>query len=95
MADNGMIIHENSETLSARDRDLLSRATDNQRLAYAPYSGFLVGAALVTEDGEIANGANQENASYPLCMCGERVALYNCAAQYPGAVITTIAIPLK
>ncbi len=95
MPGTGMIIHENKETLSAEDQGLLKRATENQLLAYAPYSGFHVGAALITRGKEIVNGANQENASYPLCMCGERVALYNCAAQFPGTEIVTIAIVVR
>lgn len=92
MPDTGMIVHQNADTLNRADRDLLKRAAENQKLAYAPYSEFLVGAALRTKEGEIVDGANQENASYPLCMCGERVALYNCAVQYPGQEIETIAI---
>lgn len=91
----GLIVHQNADTLDTNDRTLLSRAEENQSLAYAPYSRFLVGAALRTMHGSLVNGANQENASYPLCMCGERVALYNCASQFPGEVIDTIAIVVR
>jgi len=90
-----LIIYENAGALRPEDQDLLRRAAENQKLAYAPYSEFLVGAALITAQGKIAGGANQENASYPLCMCGERVALYNSAVQFPGAEITTIAIVVR
>lgn len=44
--------------------------------AYVPYSSFRVGAAILLEHGEIISAANIENASYPLCMCAERNALY-------------------
>jgi cytidine deaminase len=95
MPKSGLIIHEHAENLPQPDQDLLRRAADNHKLAYAPYSNFLVGAALRTRDGRITGGANQENASYPLCMCGERVALYNSTIQFPGAEIDTIAIVVK
>lgn len=95
MPDTKLIVHKNVETLRPEDQGLITQAGENQRLAYAPYSEFLVGAALRTRHGNIVDGANQENASYPLCMCGERVALYNCAIQYPNEEITTIAIVVR
>lgn len=54
--------------------ELAIKARDN---SYSPYSKFKVGAALITKSGEVFLGANIENASYPLCMCAERNALYN------------------
>ena len=54
---------------------LAGQATDAMRSAYAPYSRFLVGAALEAADGRVFVGCNVENASYPVGMCAERVAL--------------------
>ena len=56
---------------------LINAAIEARELSYSPYSNFKVGAALLCKDGTIFKGSNIENASYPLCMCGERNALYN------------------
>jgi cytidine deaminase len=57
--------------------DLIVEAGVARERAYAPYSKFKVGAALVTKDERVFHGANVENASYSLCMCAERNAIYN------------------
>jgi cytidine deaminase len=92
MENKALYIHQNAQELSEEDRMLLVEARRSQGMAYAPYSGFRVGAALRTENGLVVMGANQENGSYPLCMCGERVALYNYAMHCGGDVIATLAI---
>lgn len=56
-------------------RGLRARALEAMRHAHAPYSGFHVGAALETEDGDIFTGCNIENSSFSVTMCAERVAL--------------------
>lgn len=56
--------------------ELLSIAMEARDKAYTPYSHFQVGAAILCKDGSFYIGANVENASYPLCMCAERNAIY-------------------
>jgi cytidine deaminase len=56
-------------------QELISLAIKSRQLAYAPYSNFLVGAALLAADGSIYTGCNVENTSYGLCICAERTAI--------------------
>ncbi len=88
----GISFFKQLEELDAESKYLVHKAKDATNLAYAPYSKFHVGAALLLEDGTVVLGANQENASYPLCMCAERVALYAASSQYPGKIIKKIAV---
>ncbi len=73
-------------------RDLIVKAEEASKNAYAPYSDFYVGAAILLENGHIITGNNQENAAYPSGLCAERVALFYANAQYPTTKIKTIAI---
>lgn len=59
------------------DQELIIKAINARELSYSPYSNFKVGAAVLTKDEKVFIGTNIENASYPLCMCAERNALYN------------------
>ncbi|MFT7157858.1 MAG: cytidine deaminase [Parvicella sp.] len=78
--------------LDQEDQLLVAKANEILEQAYAAYSGFHVGAALLLETGEIITGNNQENIAYPSSLCAERVALYYCMAQNPNAIVKKIAI---
>ncbi len=85
-------IFKTLEDLDSESKYLVHKAKDATTHSYSPYSKFCVGAALILEDGTVVTGSNQENASYPLCMCAERVALYAASAQFPEKKITKIAV---
>jgi cytidine deaminase len=68
-----------SITKQQRDR-IISEALDARKKAYAPYSGYAVGAALLTASGNIYSGVNVENAAYPTSICAERAAVFNAVA---------------
>lgn len=72
-----------NDSLSSADKELEMCALEAAKKAYAPYSKFLVGAAVRLENGVIITGSNQENAAYPSGLCAERTALFYAGAQYP------------
>jgi len=74
---------------------LMQSAIEARDKAYAPYSNFTVGAAILLDNGEVVVGSNQENASYPSGLCAERTAIYYAGAKYPGVAILSIAISAK
>lgn len=81
-------VHE----LPTEIQDLMSKAVAIRKNAYAPYSKFRVGAAILLDNGEIVLGSNQENAAYPSGLCAERVAIFHAGALYPEVKIKIIAI---
>lgn len=85
-------VYNDISELTEKDAWLLSEARTVTEQAYAPYSNFYVGAVAILNNGEIVAGTNQENASYPVGICAERVLLGNAATLYPNINIETIAI---
>jgi cytidine deaminase len=85
-------VYDNADELPAADGRLLTRAREATATAYAPYSHFRVGAAALLDNGQIVTGTNQENASYPVGICAERVLLSAAASLYPGVPIRTLAV---
>jgi cytidine deaminase len=73
-------------------QSLMSEAIEVRKKAYAPYSKFRVGAAILLDNGKIVLGSNQENAAYPSGLCAERVAIFQAGAIYPDAKIVKLAI---
>lgn len=85
-------VYESLDELPGDDSRLMAAAVKARENAYAPYSGFRVGAAVQLANDEIVIGNNQENASYPSGLCAERVAVFQAGARFPGVAIKAIAI---
>lgn len=85
-------IYDSINELNKEDAYLLSEARKVTEFAYAPYSGFRVGAFARLCNGQTVSGTNQENASYPVGICAERTLLSTASSLYPGIGIETIAI---
>jgi cytidine deaminase len=88
-------VYDDIHQIQDEDRKLLNKASAALPDAYAPYSKFHVAAAILLDDGKIITGTNQENASFPVGICAERVALSAVSAVYPNKKIKTIAIAVK
>jgi len=84
--------YDSASELNSAEQNLIQEAEKAAKDAYAPYSQFKVGAAVLLADGKIICGSNQENSSYPSGLCAERVALFAASAQHPGVKISYIAI---
>lgn len=89
------IVYDNFDELSEQDFLLFNEAKKARNNAYAPYSKFQVGCALLLENGEIVIGNNQENAAYPSGMCAERVAIWSASSCFPNSKINKIFITAK
>lgn len=88
-------VYKSDNDLPAEDFELLKKARKALKSAYAPYSKFNVGAAVLLNNGKVVTGNNQENAAYPSGLCAERVALFYANAAYPNIGAQTIAISVK
>lgn len=78
--------------ITDQDKILIEKAKNIVKNAYAPYSNFSVGAALLLDNNEIICGTNQENIAFPSGLCAERTALFYANSKYPNIAINTIAI---
>jgi cytidine deaminase len=86
------LVYDSIEELQNDVQDLMKQAIEVRKKAYAPYSQFRVGAALLLDNGKIILGSNQENAAYPSGLCAERVAIFHAGSVYPEAKILKMAI---
>jgi cytidine deaminase len=84
--------YDSAEELNSEARILIQKSKDAVENAYAPYSKFQVGAAVLLENGEIITGTNQENAAYPSGLCAERVAVFYANSKYPDVPVKAIAV---
>jgi len=85
-------VYESFDELPDVEKKLLNDAKAVARNAYAPYSEFQVGAAVLMENGKVVTGTNQENAAYPSGLCAERVAVFAASSQNPGVAIKALAL---
>ena len=85
-------VYDSIDELDADDRQLLIEARNVTDQAYAPYSNFHVGAAAKLSNNKIVTGTNQENASYPVGICAERVLLSAISSFHPGIAIETMVV---
>ena len=87
-----LIDYNSLAELEEEQQELIKKAKEAAIKAYAPYSQFEVGAAVLLENGEIIQGNNQENAAYPSGLCAERVAIFYANSKYPNVAIKSIAV---
>lgn len=88
-------VFEDVSELPLAIKNLMDKAQQARENAYAPYSHFRVGAALLLSSGEIVTGNNQENAAYPSGLCAERVAVFSAGANFPVDNILALAITAR
>ena len=88
-------VYNSINELPEEEAWLLKEAREVTQHAYAPYSHFKVGAVAKMKNGEIVAGSNQENASFPVGLCAERVLLASASSLYPKVPIDVIAISYK
>lgn len=88
-------LYDSAEELPAQDAALLRKAQEAVKLSYAPYSRFYVGTAARLQNGAFIEGSNQENASFPVGICSERVLLSVASSQYPQIPIEAMAVSYR
>lgn len=89
---SSFLVYDTLNELPNDVQNLMNQAIEIRKKAYAPYSQFRVGAALLLDNGKIILGSNQENAAYPSGLCAERVAIFHAGSVYPEAKILKMAI---
>ncbi len=85
-------VYDSLNELDDDNRKIMNDAIAARKNAYAPYSKFNVGTAILLDNGKVIKGANQENAAYPSGLCAERVAIFYAGANYPDAKILKLFI---
>lgn len=83
---------ESYEHLTTLEKTLFDKAMEIRDIAYAPYSNFTVGCAILLENGEIVTGSNQENAAYPSGLCAERTTIFYTGSNFPNAKIKKLFV---
>ena len=87
--------YKDASELGKEEQELISKAREACNDAYAPYSNFHVGSAILLMNGTVVTGNNQENAAYPSGLCAERVAIFAASATHKNVAIKTIAVACK
>lgn len=85
-------VYDSFDELDDSTKELMHKAVEIRKQAYAPYSKFRVGAAILLDNGKVVLGSNQESAAYPSGLCAERVAVFQAGSMYPESKILKIAI---
>ncbi len=88
-------VFDSQSSLNADDSRLMKAATNALQSAYAPYSNFRVGAAVLLANGQVFTGTNQENAAFPAGICAEGTVLSAASALFPDIPVLKIAITVK
>ncbi|MBS1624518.1 MAG: cytidine deaminase [Bacteroidetes bacterium] len=88
-------VYDTPDELRVDERELLEEARQALDKSHSPYSNFRVGSAALLSNGATLSAANQENASYPVCVCAEVALLSACSSVYPGLAISKIAITTR
>lgn len=88
-------VYSSVNELTDTYKNLCLSAQSILKNAYAPYSNFFVGAAVLLDDGTVVTGTNQENAAYPSGLCAERVAIFYASSVHPTKKVVAVAVATK